>query len=126
MEMAKSTIGTAKWAWHFRSTGLGSRAADGWSVPSGTDGQELAVVRREKRIPLGRFAVFENDARVCTIRQRTLTWNKYELEFEKAKWTLRMPMFSVRMRATSADGLEILVRVHSRRQWLVRMPAGND
>jgi len=120
-----------KVVWRFRSTGLGCRAADSGNgsplfVFSGADGKELAVIRREKRLPLARFAVFENDSRTCTIWQRTLTFSKYELEFKKAKWTLRMPMFSVFMRATANDGSEILFRVHSRRQWFMRMPAGSD
>jgi len=115
-----------KVVWHFQPTGSDGRAGVPLFVFTGADGKELAVVRREKRLPLARFAVFENDVRVCTVRQRTLTLSKYDLEFETAKWTLRMPMFSARMKATAANGLEILVRVHSRRQWFVRLPVGND
>jgi uncharacterized protein YxjI len=110
--------------WRFRSAGSNWNEGVPLFVFSGTDGKELALVRREKRFPLARFAVFENAVRTCTIWQRTLTLSRYDLAFENAKWTLRMPMFSVRMRATSADGSEILIRVQSRKQWFVRLPMG--
>jgi len=117
--------------WRFRSTGLAQCNANSATayplfVFSGADGSESAVVKREKRFPLARFVVFENGARVCTIWQRTLTFSRYELEFEKAKWTLCMPMFSIRMQATSEAGSEILIRVHSRKQWFARIPNGHN
>ena len=115
-----------KVVWRFRSVGSDRNEGTPLFVFSGPDGKELAVVRREKRLLMARFAVFENDVRMCTIWQRTLTLTKYDFEFSQVKWTLRMPMFSVRMRAASENGLEILVHVRSRKQWFVRLPIGND
>ena len=89
------------------------------------DGKELASIRREKWLPMARFALVQDDVRLGTIWQRSVWRTKYEFEFEgKSKWNLWMPLFSVSGKATNVRGAEILVRARTRRQWFIRIGAG--
>jgi uncharacterized protein YxjI len=119
--------------WRFRTTGLKRRPAEPglFRSPvfavSNAGGQELLTISRERMLPLARFRMVENGLPVCTIRQRSILFTKYALEFDNgSRWNLHLPMFTVFIKGVSETGAEVLVRVRSRRQWYVRIGAGFD
>jgi uncharacterized protein YxjI len=122
-----------KVVWRFKTTDLRESMASTDEIRSpvfafeDADGRELVAIARERRFPLGRFVVAAKGLRLCTIRQRSIWFTKYELEFDsKRKWKLSMPMFSVRGKAISDDAEDILVQARTRRQWFVRIGKGID
>lgn len=121
--------------WRFRTTGLKRRPAELGSVRSpvfavySTGGQELLTISRERRFPLARFRMIENGLPACTIRQRSMLFTKDSLEFDNgSRWKLYIPLFNFSMlfKGVSETGAEVLVRVHNRQQWYVRIGAGLD
>ena len=89
------------------------------------NGNEMASIRREKRLPMARFVVVRDDVCLGTIWQQSIWRTKYRFEFEdNSKWNLRMPMFSVFARAANESGDEILIRARTRRQWFVSIGVG--
>ena len=90
------------------------------------EGKELLAIYREKRFPMAQFNIIESGLTVCTISQRSLFFTKYEFNFHGGlKWNLHLPMFSVFGKSVSESGGEILVRIHTRRQWFVRAEFDN-
>ena len=119
--------------WRFRTTGLKRRPAEPglFRSPvfavSNAGGQGLLTISRERMLPLARFRMVENGLPVCTLRQRSILFTKYALEFDNgSRWNLHLPMFTVFIKGVSETGAEVLVRVRSRRQWYVRIGAGFD
>jgi hypothetical protein len=122
-----------KIVWRFQTTGLGSRPTDSRTgrppifALRDAVGRELFTVLRERRFPLAQFAVVGDDECVCVVRQCNPVFTRYEFEFgDESKWHLHLPMFSVRGRAMSENGVEILVSARTRREWYMRFVVGYD
>lgn len=119
--------------WRFKSKGLKRRPANQGMFRSpvfavyDAGERELLTINRDRMLPLARFIVVENGLPVCTIRQRSILFTKYTLEFDGgSRWNIHMPMFTVFFRGVSETGAKVLVRVRTRREWYVRISAGFD
>ena len=89
--------------------------------------KEWLRIRRERRLPMAKFVMLENGSRVCTIKQRSMLLNRYELDFASgSKWNFSMPLFSVFFNAVSDDGARIRVRLWSHNVWYVLMNPGPE
>lgn len=117
--------------WRFRMTGLKQHPAEAGMVRPpifilcDADGNELAAINRERRLPLARFVVTENGSRRCTIWQRSIWFTKYEFGFDyKSNWKLYMPMFSVSGKVVSETGAIIRVQARTRREWYMKIGLG--
>jgi hypothetical protein len=121
-----------KVVWRFKMTGLKQSVEVGMARPPvfvlcDADGNELAAISRERRLPLTRFVVAQNGSRCGTIWQRSIWFTKYEFEFtNRSKWMLYMPMFSVSGNVVAETGAVIWVQARTRREWYVRFDLGAD
>jgi hypothetical protein len=86
------------------------------------EGHEVLSFRRTKRFPLSVFEVKEGNRLIGTIRQRSLLFTKYRLEFEGGlRCTFRMPLFTIWFKGTVETGGQFLVQLWQHRVWLVRI-----
>lgn len=115
--------GDNKIVWLFHTTGLNSPTVFAFRDK---DGKDLATIKRERRFPLARFAVIQDNSPSGAIWQRTIWFTKYEFRFDKSEWNLHMPMFSVSGRVTNRQGATILISARTRRLWFVRIDTGLD
>lgn len=82
--------------------------------------KELFRVKHERHFWHKRFVVTENDLPVCTIRQKSILFNKYTLDFVNGQsWVFRMPLFTVTFTGQSKTGEKIRVRFWNHNTWLV-------
>ena len=96
-------------------------------VVYGQDDKEALRVRLERKWPLARFVMLENESPVCTIRLRSLLRNKYTLAFADGQnWVFTMPLFTVLFRGRSESGKEIRVRLWSHNLWYVLIDPSAD
>jgi hypothetical protein len=89
--------------------------------------KELLRVKRDRRLPMARFVMVENGSPVCTIRQRSILLNRYQLDFAGGpKWTFHMPLFTVYFKGVSDAGARIRVRLWSHNVWYALIDTGVD
>jgi len=87
--------------------------------------KEWLRIKRERRLPMAKFVMLENGSRVCTIKQRSMLLNRYELDFASgSKWNFSMPLFSVFFSAMSDDGTRVRVRLWSHNVWYALLNPG--
>lgn len=110
----------------FRSTSYGFF----WLPPfvvEDLEGRELLAFTRTKRFPFSVFEVKEGDHVVGTIRQQSLLFTKYLLEFESGlRCVFYLPPFTVLFHGIADTGERILVQRWHHQVWLVGIDSSID